>query len=392
MPDRQNIWCVLGTRPEAIKLAPVIRELRRHADQAQLTVCLTGQHREMMAPLIDLFDLRPDLDLALMRPGQRPEQVMAVTLERLGILWQTRAPDWVIVQGDTTTTAAAALAGFYAGSKVAHVEAGLRTGDPQQPFPEEINRRLTTQVASVHFAPTAGARRNLLGEGIAEDAIEFTGNPVVDALQWAATQPVSSQGPLPELLARLHPARNIVLLTCHRRENHGQPLQRILASVTELATRHANELEFIFPVHLNPAVQSVAREQLRDLPNVHLVAPLPYLELVHLMKQCWLVLTDSGGLQEEAPSFGVPVLVLRETTERPEAIEAGVAQLVGTDTGTIVSRVNALLADPGLHSAMRRPVSPFGDGQSAQRIVRRLLRQPLSFPAVSVPQFATTCV
>ena len=380
MPTRQNIWCVLGTRPEAIKLAPVIQELRRHPEHCQVTVCLTGQHREMIAPLVELFDLRPDLDLAIMKPSQRPTEVLAALIEKLGILWQTKAPDWVLVQGDTTTTLAAALAAFYAKAKVAHVEAGLRTGDRQQPFPEEINRRLVTQVADVHFAPTAAARQNLLDERIAEEAIEFTGNTVVDTLQWATRQLVSSAGPLPDLLARLNPARKLILLTCHRRENHGKPLDRMLSAVARLARRHEGRIEFVFPVHPNPAVQKVAGAYLEQLSNVHLIEPLPYLEMIHLLKQCWLVMTDSGGLQEEAPSLGVPVLVLREKTERPEAVEAGMAQLVGTDAGVIAAVVESRLLNDDLHAAMSRPASPFGDGRAAQRIARRLL---LGAPAVS---------
>ena len=385
MPARKNIWCLLGTRPEAIKLAPVLHELRRHPERCQLTVCLTGQHREMLAPLLTLFDLRPDLDLALMQPGQRPGTLCAAILERLSILWQHGAPDWVIVQGDTTTAAAAALAAFYAGSKVAHVEAGLRTGDRRKPFPEETNRRLVTQLTDVHFAPTALARQHLLAEGIAEDAIEFTGNTVVDALHWAARQPEPGNGSGLECLAKLSPARKVVLLTCHRRENHGEPLEQILSAVARIASHHTNELEIVFPVHLNPAVQKVAHDCLRNLPNVHLIAPLPYLELVHLLKGCWLVLTDSGGLQEEAPTFGVPVLVLRDNTERPEAIDAGVAQLVGTHAARIETAVESLLADPKRHAAMRHPVSPFGDGHAAERIVRRLLQgklapQPIPHP------------
>ncbi|HAV64932.1 MAG TPA: UDP-N-acetylglucosamine 2-epimerase (non-hydrolyzing), partial [Verrucomicrobiales bacterium] len=251
MPPRQNIWCVLGTRPEAIKLAPVIRELRRHADRVQLTVCLTGQHREMMAPLVELFDLRPDLDLDIMRPGQRPSEVFARVLERLPLAWRSKVPDWVIVQGDTTTTAAGALAAFYAEARVAHVEAGLRTGDRRQPFPEEINRRLVTQVADVHFAPTLLARDNLLREGIVAGAVEHTGNTVIDALLWAANQPLSPVGPLQDLQTRLHPARRLVLVTCHRRENHGVPLRRICSAIAQLAARHAGRLEFVFPVHPN---------------------------------------------------------------------------------------------------------------------------------------------
>jgi UDP-N-acetylglucosamine 2-epimerase (non-hydrolysing) len=372
MPARQNIWCILGTRPEVIKLAPVIQELRRHPEHCQLTVCLTGQHREMVAPLVTLFDLRPDFDLEVMRPGQMPADVFASIIGKLGTLWQKRAPDWVVVQGDTTTTAAAALAGFYAKARVAHVEAGLRTDDRHQPFPEEINRRLVTQVADVHFAPTALARQNLLSEGIAEDAVELTGNTVVDALRWAGQQ-AAPGGPLSGLLARLNPARKLILLTCHRRENHGEPLSQLLSAVACLAKHHEERIEFVFPVHPNPAVQHLANAHLQNLPNVHLIAPLPYLGMVHLLKQCWLVMTDSGGLQEEAPAFGVPVLILREKTERPEAIEAGVARLVGTNSATITSAVESLLINDDLYAAMSKVVSPFGDGRAAQRIARRLL-------------------
>jgi UDP-N-acetylglucosamine 2-epimerase (non-hydrolysing) len=363
-----RVLSVLGTRPEAIKLAPVVRELARRPGLVS-RVCVTGQHREMLAPVLGLFGMHPDVDLAVMRPDQTPTQVAAAVLAGLERVFADERPDWILVQGDTTTVAAAAWAAYYARIRVGHVEAGLRTGDKWQPFPEEVNRRMASVVADLHLAPTEQARQNLLREGIDPAAIVVTGNPVIDALHWASEMPCDlSQG----ALAQLDWGKRILVVTAHRRENHGAPLRQICLALREIATAYP-DVAIVYPVHPNPNVTGPVYSLLGQVPGVVLLPPLDYLPFVHLLKRSYLVLTDSGGIQEEAPGLGKPVLVLRNVTERPEALEAGTARLVGTEQASIVREVGLLLDDRGDYASMAHAANPYGDGHAAERIVDALL-------------------
>jgi UDP-N-acetylglucosamine 2-epimerase (non-hydrolysing) len=370
-----KVLAVFGTRPEVIKLAPVIRELRKYPDRVMCKVCVTAQHRQMLDQMLRVFQIQPDYDLNIMQDNQSPSYVAARVLMELEGVIQREKPDWVLIQGDTTTVAAAALAAYYAGVKVAHVEAGLRTGDKWRPFPEEINRRVVGAIADLHFAPTALARANLLREGVAPEAVVVTGNPVIDALRWIAAQPPSPAAV--ELLARagVPSGRRLVLVTAHRRESFGMGILALCQALAELAERFP-ELTILYPVHPNPNVHRPVYQILGRIPNIMLTEPLDYATLVHIMAQAVLVLTDSGGIQEEAPSLGKPVLVLREVTERPEAIQAGTARLVGTDPQRIVSETVRLLTDPAEYNRMARAVNPYGDGRAAERIVSALLGEP----------------
>jgi UDP-N-acetylglucosamine 2-epimerase (non-hydrolysing) len=370
-----KVLAVFGTRPEVIKLAPVIRELRKYPDRVMCKVCVTAQHRQMLDQMLQVFQIQPDYDLNIMQDNQSPSYVAARVLMELEGVIQREKPDWVLVQGDTTTVAAAALAAYYAGVKVAHVEAGLRTRDKWRPFPEEINRRVVGAIADLHFAPTALARANLLREGVAPEAVVVTGNPVIDALRWIAAQPPSPAAV--ELLARagVPSGRRLVLVTAHRRESFGAGILALCQALAELAERFP-ELTILYPVHPNPNVHRPVYQILGRIPNIMLTEPLDYATLVHIMAQAVLVLTDSGGIQEEAPSLGKPVLVLREVTERPEAIQAGTARLVGTDPQRIVSETVRLLTDPAEYNRMARAVNPYGDGRAAERIVSALLGEP----------------
>ena len=365
---RPKVLSIFGTRPEAIKLAPVVRQLGATPSIESL-VCVTAQHREMLDQVLALFDIGPHFDLDVMRPNQSLADVTARILEGLdGVLRETK-PDWVLVQGDTTTAMVGALAAFYHGIHVGHVEAGLRTGNKRHPFPEEINRRIVSVVGDLHFAPTQLARQNLLREGIAPETVFVTGNPVIDALLEVAETPyVWGNGPLADVPRE----RRIVLVTAHRRENFGQPIRDICSALHRLVECYP-DVQIVYPVHLNPNIQGPVREMLGNVPQVTLLPPLDYLPLVQLIKAATLVLTDSGGLQEEAPSLGKPVLVMRETTERPEAVEAGTARLVGTSSERIVSEVSRLLDDAAAYDAMARAVNPYGDGQARFRIVDALL-------------------
>jgi UDP-N-acetylglucosamine 2-epimerase (non-hydrolysing) len=361
-----RVLVVCGTRPEAIKLAPVIRAL---AADARFTpsVAVTGQHRDLLDQVLALFRIRPDFDLDLMRPDQDLYHVTAEALVGMRDVLAEAVPDLVVVQGDTTTTFAAALASFYERIPVAHVEAGLRTGDPFSPFPEEQNRVLTSRLAAHHFAPTPRARENLVREGVPAASIHVTGNTVVDALLEIAAQVGKVPPPLPEKLAALDPDRRLVLVTAHRRESFGRGMRGVCLAVSDLARRHP-EVEFVFPVHPNPNVLLPAARILGDRPNVRLVDPLDYAQLVWLMTRAHVVLTDSGGIQEEVASLSVPALVLRDTTERPEGVEAGGLRLVGTSRTRIVQEAEQLLADPELHRSMAAAPNPFGDGRASERI------------------------
>jgi UDP-N-acetylglucosamine 2-epimerase (non-hydrolysing) len=359
-----RVLCVVGTRPEAIKMAPVITELRAR-DGVDCAVAVTAQHREMLDEALDLFGILPDHDLDLMTVGQTPSRVAARVLGEIDDLIAKSEPDWIVVQGDTTTAMSAALGAFHAGVRVAHVEAGLRTHDRLQPFPEEVNRRLVSMVTDLHFAPTESARANLVAEGVDEADVIVTGNTVIDAFVEIANRPFDAQGTPLEGLP-LGDGR-LVVLTAHRRESLGPPLREALEAARTLVERY-DDVHIVYPVHPNPEVRAVAFDVLADVDRVHLVAPLDYRSFVWLLSQAHLVLTDSGGIQEEAPSAGVPVLVLRDMTERPEAVEAGTARLVGTTAAKIVSAASRLLDDTSAYDAMARASNPYGDGRARIRI------------------------
>ncbi len=362
-----KVLSVFGTRPEAIKMAPVIKELRLHSASIESRVCVTAQHREMLDQVLDLFQIAPDHDLNIMQENQTLASVTSNVLARLDEVIAAETPDWILTQGDTTTAMVASLGGFYRGVKVGHVEAGLRTWNRHHPFPEEINRRIADAVCDLHFAPTEEARSNLLREGIDNTSIVVTGNTVIDALLDVAGRPYAwDSGPL----GRVSREKRIILVTAHRRENFGEPLEAICRALREIGSR--GDITIVYPVHMNPNVRRVV-ERLEGSEGVVLTDPLDYLPLVHLMKACYLVLTDSGGLQEEAPGLGKPVLVMRETTERPEGVAAGTVKLVGTNTSTIIAEVSRLLDDSTEYEKMSRAVNPYGDGLASQRIVAHLL-------------------
>ncbi len=382
-----TILIVIGTRPEAIKLAPVVRALTAQDAAVDVRVVATSQHRELLAQALAVFDIQPHIDLDVMTAGQTPNRVAAAIFERFDEVLDASRPDWVVVQGDTTTTMAAAVAGFYAGARVAHVEAGLRTGDLTNPFPEEANRCLVSRVADLHFAATARARQALLAEGVAEDRILVTGNTVVDAVGWILDRaPSGTQQAAPDALsasvAKADPdsvstgTRRLVLTT-HRRETIGHGLMHICAAVRTLIERLGPELEVTIPVHPNPQVKATIESELGQTPGVVLLPPLDYPAFLRLLRSSFLILTDSGGVQEEAPSLGVPTLVLRQTTERGEALEAGCARLVGTDQDAIVENVMSLWNDAAAYRAMTDVSNPFGDGHAAERIAAALLGHPI---------------
>lgn len=359
---------VFGTRPEAIKMAPVVSALKA-TPGVETLVCVTAQHRQMLDQVLELFGLVPDDDLDLMAPGQTLPDLFSRILTGMSGVLAARRPDLVLVHGDTSTTLATALAAFYARVPVGHVEAGLRTGDLQAPWPEEANRRLTAPLATLHFAPTARSRANLLAEGIPEGQVHVTGNTVIDALLSVVARidaDPALAGGLASRFPWLDPSRKLVLVTGHRRENFGEGFEQMCLAIRDLAGR--GDTQVVYPVHLNPNVQAPVNRILGGIGGVQLVEPLDYLPFVYLMSRAHLILTDSGGIQEEAPSLGKPVLVMRDTTERPEAVEAGTVRLVGTDRARIVAEASRLLDDPGAHAAMARAHNPYGDGRSARRI------------------------
>lgn len=371
-----QVMTIFGTRPEAVKMAPVIRALRA-APGIRCTVCVTAQHRQMLDQVLQIFDIQPDIDLDLMRPNQSLSQLTASILTELDPVLAEHRPDWLLVQGDTTTVMAAALLGYYQRIRVGHVEAGLRTADKWQPFPEEINRRIAGVTADLHFAPTEHSRHNLLREGVPDASIRVTGNTAIDALQVILLQPMPVE--IHRLLTGLGigpGGRQLVLVTAHRRENFGAPFEGICAGLRALAQAYPERLHLVYPVHLNPNVQEPVHRLLDGIPNVTLLPPVDYASLAHLQQAATLVLTDSGGIQEEATSLGKPTLVLREVTERPEGVEAGVLKLVGTDPARILNEARRLLEDPAAYQAMARAANPFGDGHAAPRIVRALLDYP----------------
>lgn len=356
-----TILFVFGTRPEAIKLAPVIEELRRDAESFAVRVCVTGQHREMLAQALDLFGITPDADLGLMQPDQELSAFAAAALTGVGRVIAATAPRVVIVQGDTTSALAGALAAFYAGVDVAHVEAGLRSGDRSAPWPEEVNRRMISVLARYHFAPTEEARAHLLREGATD--VVVTGNPVIDMLLSTRTEGVA----FPEL----DPARRLLLVTGHRRESFGEGLESVCLALRDLA-ESVPDLEIVYPVHLNPHVQEPVRRILAGVEHVHVIDPVDYVTFVALMRRSTLILSDSGGVQEEAPALGKAVLLLRDTTERPEALRAGNVRMIGTQRERIVAEAGALLRDPARLAEMAQVRFPFGDGHASRRIAEVL--------------------
>ncbi len=383
---------VFGTRPEAIKMAPLAKEFQKHRDTFETVVCVTGQHRQMLDQVLDLFEITPDYDLDIMKQGQDLYDVTARVLTGMRDVLADARPDVVLVHGDTTTSTAAALAAFYQQIPVGHVEAGLRTHNIYSPWPEEMNRQITGRIATYNFAPTALSRRNLLAEGIADESITVTGNTVIDALHWVVDKIRKDSSLNLELAAQLKEAgydvnrlachserseespRRLVLITGHRRENFGEGFISMCTAIKDLTARYP-DVDFVYPMHLNPNVRKpiheVFGEDLSNLGNMFFIEPLEYLSFVYLMEKACIVLTDSGGIQEEAPGLGKPVLVMRDTTERPEALEAGTVKLVGTDYHKILDEVSLLLDDQSTYEKMSKAINPYGDGMASGRIVER---------------------
>jgi UDP-N-acetylglucosamine 2-epimerase (non-hydrolysing) len=373
-----RVLTVFGTRPEAVKLAPVAVELAKDPGRISAKVCVTGQHRNMLDQVLELFAIKPDVDLDIMTAGQTLSEVAGRVLLRIEPVFREFKPDCVVVQGDTTTAMAVAIAGFYCRTKIAHVEAGLRSYNKQRPFPEEINRRMISQVADWHFAPTWRAADNLRAEGIPPENVVVTGNTVVDALLHIAQRPPSSRtldlfNSLGLACDRPRREPHIILVTAHRRESFGEGIESICRALLKLSEIYRERIRLIYPVHPNPNVHHTVRRLLDNVDNILLLSPLDYESLIHVMRRCDLILTDSGGIQEEAPTFRVPVLVMRETTERPEGIEAGVARLIGLDHERIVGTVRHLLDNPVERQLMSNAANPYGDGSAARRIVEKLL-------------------
>ena len=372
----KKILTVFGTRPEAIKMAPLVHALEADS-HFDAKVCVTAQHREMLDQVLELFEIKPDFDLNIMKAGQTLNDVTTSILKGLKPVLEDFKPDVVLVHGDTATTFAASLAAYYQQIKVGHVEAGLRTGNIYSPWPEEANRKLTSAITNYHFAPTAGSKDNLLNEGVSEDEITVTGNTVIDALFWVREklkQDRSLSDSLSSMFDYLDPNKKLILVTGHRRESFGGGFERICEALRQIASEHP-ESQVLYPVHLNPNVQEPVKRLLQDLDNVFLIEPQQYLSFCYLMDRASIILTDSGGIQEEAPSLGKPVLVMRDTTERPEAVDAGTVRLVGTDTALIVDQVDLLLANPVEYQNMSKAHNPYGDGLACGRILKFLVKE-----------------
>lgn len=364
-----KVMTVFGTRPEAIKMAPVVLELQKHADKIQTIVAVTAQHRQMLDQVLDLFRITPDYDLDIMSQGQTLYDITTKSLMGLKDVLAKEKPDLVLVHGDTTTTFAGALASYYQQVPVGHVEAGLRTGNIYSPFPEEMNRKLTGAIAAIHFAPTATAKANLLKENVNPSHIYVTGNTVIDALMTTVAGDYDFGDDLKDVDFQNH---RVILLTTHRRENLGEPMRHIYKALRRII-EEIPDTEIVFPVHRNPLVRKVVEEELAGVDRIHLIDPMEYEPFANLMSLSSLVLTDSGGIQEEAPSLGKPVLVLRNTTERPEAVEAGTVRLIGTDKDVVYAETKRLLTDQDAYDAMSNAVNPYGDGKASQRIVQAIL-------------------
>lgn len=378
-----KVMTVFGTRPEAIKMCPLVLEMRKHPDEIEPLVAVTAQHREMLDQVLHLFGITPDYDLNIMSAGQTLYDVTEKALRGLQKVLEEAKPDLVLVHGDTTTTFAGALAAFYAQIPVGHVEAGLRTGNKYSPFPEEMNRKLTGALADYHFAPTATSKANLLRENVPEAKITVTGNTVIDALKTTVKPDYRFDDD--NLHEVLDSGKRLILMTTHRRENLGEPMRHVYKALCEVLHTH-DDVEAIFPVHKNPKVRQIVNEELGHLPQVHLIEPLDYQPFANLMARVDVVLTDSGGIQEEAPALGKPVLVLRDTTERPEAVTAGTVKLIGTAYEDVLRETNLLLDDPEHYRAMAEAVNPYGDGEACARIVNRILRE-FCFEVKDLPEF-----
>jgi len=369
----KKILLVFGTRPEAIKMAPLVKEFQKHKKEFETKVCVTAQHREMLDQVLEFFEITPDYDLNLMRPGQNLYQLTADVIVGLKPVLEEFKSDVVLVHGDTTTSTAAAIAAFYTGVKVGHVEAGLRTHNKYAPFPEEINRQITSRIADYNFAPTQKSKQNLLNENVDKESIAITGNTVIDALLWAQEKlKTYEDNEIFQLKKLIDSTKKMILVTGHRRENFGDGFLNICEAIKQIAEGN-KDVQIIYPVHLNPNVQEPVYELLNGLSNVKLIAPLAYPAFVWLMMQSYLILTDSGGVQEEAPSLGKPVLVMREVTERPEAVEAGTVKMVGTDKEKIISSISKLLNDKVLYQQMSLAHNPYGDGKACEHIASFLL-------------------
>ncbi|NUN70106.1 MAG: UDP-N-acetylglucosamine 2-epimerase (non-hydrolyzing) [Bacteroidetes bacterium] len=368
---RKKIAVIFGTRPDTIKLAPVIQELQKHGQFVSLCLITTGQHREMLDDVLSVFSIAPTYDLNVMGLRQSLTTLAHTILEKLDYVLAMEQPDMVVVQGDTATTFTSALAAFHRKIPVVHVEAGLRTNDRMQPFPEESYRRLTTHLSDLHFTPTPSATKVLLGEGIPRSAILCSGNTVIDALLRTVDPAYEfASEPLRTVTAK---KRRLVVVTAHRRENVGEPMLRICSALKQLSIMHP-EVDFVFPVHLNPAIRETVFDMLKGTPNIALMEPLIYPDFINLIARSYAVITDSGGLQEEAPSLAKPVLVLRDVTERPEAVKYGAVKLIGTETKNIIAEAHRLLSSPKLYKSMAAAVNPYGDGHASERIVGTILR------------------
>jgi len=373
--NKKKIMLVFGTRPEAIKMAPLIHAIKAEPESFKLKVCVTSQHREMLDQVLDIFNIKPDIDLNLMTKNQNLSNLTSLILNKMQTVFTKHQPNIVLVHGDTTTTLATSMAAFYESIPVGHVEAGLRTYNLNAPFPEEFNRQITSKITKWHFAPTKISKKNLLSDGIDKSSITITGNTVIDALNWILTRidnDKNRQQNLNNILNAVLPFNwkneNFVLVTAHRRENFGDGFFEICSAVKELALKYP-KIHFVYPVHLNPNVSRIVYRLLKGIKNIHLIKPLEYESFIYLLKHSYLVLTDSGGIQEEAPSLGKPVLVMRETTERPEAIEAGTVEIVGSNKKKIVKRVSRLLNNKKHYQKMSRAHNPYGDGLACKRIV-----------------------
>lgn len=370
MANKIKVMTVFGTRPEAIKMAPVVLELAKHPDKITPVVAVTAQHREMLDQVLNLFDIKPDHDLDIMAAGQTLFDITTRAMKGLDKVMQEEKPDLVLVHGDTTTTFAGALAAYYHQVAVGHVEAGLRTGNKYSPFPEEMNRKLTGSIADLHFAPTTTSESNLLQENVDTDGIFVTGNTVIDALHKTVRDDFKFED---ELLQNIDFAnKRIVLVTTHRRENLGEPMRHVYKALRQIV-EEMDDVEVVFPVHKNPKVREVVQEELGGMSKVHLIDPLDYEPFANLMHRSYLILTDSGGVQEEAPALGKPVLVLRDTTERPEAVEAGTVKLIGTDRDVVYNEAVKLLTDKAEYNRMAEACNPYGDGQASRRIIEAIL-------------------
>ncbi|MDA9897373.1 UDP-N-acetylglucosamine 2-epimerase (non-hydrolyzing) [Alphaproteobacteria bacterium] len=383
MAEVKKVMLAFGTRPEAIKMAPLVHRLKSQPSAFDVTVCVTAQHREMLDQVLRMFDIRPEIDLDLMRPGQELSDITANILQRMKMVLANKQPDLLLVHGDTTTTLAAAMAGFYADVQVGHVEAGLRTYDMHAPFPEEFNRQVTSKIAKWHFAPTEQSRRNLILEGVHDRSIVVTGNTVIDALRWTLARIHTDPGRgdrLDTFISQFLPfdwkQDRFALITGHRRENFGVGVRQICEALKELAHQFG-DFQFVYPLHMNPNIRGPVGNLLMDVPNIHLIEPLDYEPFIYLLKHSFIVLTDSGGVQEEAPSLGKPVLVMRDVTERPEAIASGTVELVGTNKRNIVNGVSKLIKDDAQYRKMSRSQNPYGDGNACDRIAQTLLRADL---------------